>query len=162
MTPDPPSTGLPQLTAGSREREVPAELHITTGTAGTVMSVAKIVAGLTTEKTLMLFVAATFGYLLYSTMQQASADKAHTARLYEDGRERERKHADEREDKMTRDRDAESAKMRTWFSEQFDAARKFEADQREKDRAAVTKLGEIINRKFGSPQPGEECEIKAP
>ena len=144
----------------SRERQVPQELTINTGVVGQFTPLARILAGMTTDKVLTLFVAGAFGWLLYSTIQQSSGDKLQTARMYEDSRERDRRHCDDREDKIARDRDMETEKMRLWYSAQSEMARKFENDQREKDRAVIAELTRVISKKF-APQE-DDCPPTSP
>lgn len=112
------------------------EVSISTGMPGVVLSLAKIISGMTTDKALTLFVAGAFGWLLFSIMQQITAEKANTARMYEDSRERDRRHCTDREDKLMRDQQQETEKMRTWYASQSEVSRKFEAEQRDKDRLA--------------------------
>lgn len=138
---------------GSRERQIATELNINTGTIGLIATLTRILAGLSTDKVLTLFVASAFGWLLFSTLQQTSIEKASTARMYEDSRERDRRHCSDREDKITRDRDTEAEKMRTWFAAQAEVSKRFEAEQREKDRAVIAELSRVIAKKFPNECP---------
>lgn len=145
---DLPAAPEPRQTGSQEHAALPQEITINAGTLGLITTVARVVAGLTTEKALTLFMAAAFSYLLYITMQQANADKANTARLYEENRERDRIHCSSREDKLARDFSGELEKMRLWYAGQSDSQRRFEADQRDRDRQAIAELTKVITKKF--------------
>jgi len=149
----------PDPDSGSRQHQIPQEFHINTGTAGMIATVTRVVAGLSTDKALTLFVAGAFGWLLFSTMQQANLDKTVTARMYEDSRERDRRHCSDREDKIARDRDTEAASLRLWYSNEMEKSRRFQLDEadkatklqiaeNEKTRAVLGELSRVINKKF--------------
>lgn len=146
--------------SGSRDRPVPQELTINSGTLGAVATIARVLNGLTNDKMLTIFVVAGFGYMLFTTMQQANIDKGNTQRMYDDSRERDRHHCDDREDKMARDSAVEAEKIRKWYADQSDANRKFEAIEREKIRAVIEELTRIINKKF--PPKDDELICPAP
>ena len=147
---------LPGPSEGSRERQVPQEITINSGTAGLITTLARIIAGLTTDKALTLFVAAAFGWLLFSTMQQANQEKGNTARMYEDSRERDRRHCDDREDKLVKDQALEADRVRLFFAQQAELTRKFHVEENEKIRSAVAELTRTIARKFPDKVPPDE------
>ncbi len=133
----------------------PQPVYIANGTAGVVATLVRVIAGLTTEKTLTLFVLAALGWLLFTTFQSAAADKVNMQRMYDDARERDRQHCDVREDKIARDRDAENDKMRNWYSALVEGQRRHEAEQREKDRLQYAEMARIIAAKLQARPPAD-------
>lgn len=147
---------LPGPGDGSRERQVPQELNINTGTLGLVTTLARIISGLTTDKALTLFVAAAFGWLLFTMMQQSNQEKTNRDRTYEDSRERDRRHCDDREDRIAKDQNAEAERVRVFFAQQAEIGRKFQNEENEKIRGAVADLTRMIGRKFPDKIPPDE------
>lgn len=152
---------LPGPGDGSRERPVPQELNINTGTIGLVTTLARIISGLTTDKALTLFVAAAFGWLLFTMMQQSNQEKTNRDRTYEDSRERDRRHCDDREDKLAKDQAFEAERVRLFFAQQAELTRKFHVEENEKIRTAVADLTRMIGRKFPDKLPPDEDEPNA-
>lgn len=126
---------------------------VTTGTLGLVAALAKILAGLTTDKALTLFVCAGFGWLLFITLKSTSEDKAAQVRMAEDARERDRafyaaqrdadrKHCDDREDKRQRDKEKDEDKLKAFFAAESD-----------KQRIVLTEMGLRMSRLEGIVRP---------
>ncbi len=122
---------------------------VATGTMSLLLGFAKIIAGLTTERALILFICVGAGWMFYTRERSQAEDKAQIARAAEEAKERDRRHCDDREEKSRRDMQAEAEKMRTWYISMSDGQRRFEAEQRDKDRAAVAELAKAIARKIG-------------
>ncbi len=127
------------------------QVVVTTGAISLLLGFAKVIAGLTTERALILFICVGAGYMFYTREKTQAEDKAQERRAADEFKERDRQHCDSREDKLRRDSAAEATALRAWFAMQADAQRRFENDQREKDRAVIAELTRVISKKNGEP-----------
>jgi hypothetical protein len=125
-------------------RPDPTETITASGTAGAAAIALRVVAGMTNEKILTLLVAGLLVWVSSQMITTQSADRVNSQRMYDDARERDRQHCDSREDKIARDAAAEMKNMREWYAAQSDVQRRFEAEQREKDRQQVAELAKQI------------------
>lgn len=119
------------------------QVVVTTGLMGLVTSLAKIVAGLTTDKALTLFVCAGFGWLLFITLKSTSEDKASQVRTAEDARERDRQFYTQQRDIDRRHCDDREDKLRTFFGAETD-----------KNRTALAELAVRLQRLEGAVHKG--------
>lgn len=109
------------MTEPAATKPEPEKQEVLTGWAGIASVALKVIAGLTTEKSLTLFVAAMLGWMLYQTMQNTVTEKANERRLYDEAKERDRQHCEQRE-----------KDLREWFAAQAELTRRFEAERTDK------------------------------
>lgn len=124
---------------------------VTTGTMSLILGLAKIIAGLTTERALILFICVGAGWMFWTDKRSQTEDKAQLARVAEEAKERDRRHCDDREEKVRRESQTEADKMRVWYALMNESQRKFEMEQRDKDRAVIAELTKVISRKIDLP-----------
>lgn len=131
------------------EQQQQQPVLVATGTISALLAFAKIIAGLTTERALILFICVGAGWMFYTRERSQAEDKANVMKMAEEAKERDRQHCDGREDRVRRENAAEADKMRAWYAAQADTARRFEAEQRDKDRAAIDALARAVAKKTG-------------
>jgi uncharacterized protein HemX len=130
---------------------------IATGAISLLLGVAKIVAGLTTERALILFICVGAGWMFYTREKSQAEDKAQERRAADEMREREKQHCDGREDKIRRDSATDKKEMLAFYATQAELQRKFENEQQEKTRVTITELTRVIARKF--PDKANDCPL---
>lgn len=117
------------------------------GWPGFAASLVRVINGMTSEKMLLVTVVAGFGYVTFYTLNSQHEREAMTARQSDEARERDRRHCDDREDRIRKDSQLEQDKMRAWYTVMSEAQRRFESEERAKDRTAVTELTKAVLRK---------------
>lgn len=150
------STGQPAAPQPPAAAPTPDQnIIVSGGIASLVLAGVKILATLTTERALILYICIASGYMFYTRDRQQLEDKAQERRQFEESKERDRQHCDTRDEKN-----------KAWYTQLVDSQRKFESEQRtadrtaladltktlieqrEKDRAALAELTKVIARKF--------------
>ncbi len=111
---------------------VPAPEAQAPGMMGAALAFASFANKLTSEKILLIAVVAVMGFVVYYGQLGVNEREASNARRYDESREQDRRHCDDREDRAEQKRAQEAKDLRAWFAAQSDVQRKHDADREEK------------------------------
>ncbi len=128
-------------------QEQPSQQAPLGGWPGAVAALVRVINGMTNEKILLVTVIAVLVYATYTNINSQHEREAMSARSSDEARERDRRHCDDREDRIRKDAQLEQERMRAWYTQMADAQRRFEGEERTKDRLAVTDLTKAVLRK---------------
>ncbi len=103
-----------------------------TGMASAVVAFANLVNKMTNEKILLVAVVAVMGFVVYYGQAGVSERESNMARRYDESREQDRRHCDDREDRAEQKRAQESKDLRLWFAGQAEMQRRHDAEREEK------------------------------
>ncbi len=105
-----------------------------TGMAGFAVAFANMVNKMTNEKILLVAVVAVMGFVVYYGQAGVGERESNMARRYDESREQDRRHCDDREDKAKQERSQEAKDLRAWFAGQAEMQRRHDAEREEKMR----------------------------
>lgn len=117
------------------------------GWPGFAAALLRVINGMTSERVLLSTVVFGFGYVMVYTLNSQHEREAMSARQSDEARERDRRHCDDREERIRKESQAEQERMRAWYLQMTEAQRRFESEERSKDRLAITELTKAVLRK---------------
>ncbi len=114
------------------------------GMAGAALAAANFANRLTIEKLLAVTVVTILGFVVYYGQVGVTEREAGMARRYDESREQDRRHCDDREDRAKQERSQEAKDLRAWFASQSDAQRRHDAERDEKMARAFAERDEKV------------------
>lgn len=127
------------------------------GTAGLLTVALRVVERMTNERLMLVSLIAVLGFVVYYGQRGQQEQTASNARLYEEGRETDRKlatesratdrkHCDDREDRAEARRAASEKEMRAYYAAQDEANRKNLNDREDKMRMSIVSLADAFDK----------------
>jgi len=107
------------------------------GFTGAAIAAANLLNRMTQEKILLVTVVAILAFFVFDSQTKVTEREQTTARRYDESREQDRRHCDDREDLAKRERAQEAKDLRAWFAGQAEMQRRHDAEREEK----LTKVG---------------------
>lgn len=114
------------------------------GVTGAVLAAANFANRLTLEKLFAFTIIIVMGFMVYDGQTGMNQREATMARRYDESREQDRRHCDDREEKMARVTAERDEKMRAWFASQSDLQRRHDADRDDKMSRSFTERDEKV------------------
>lgn len=103
------------------------------GWQGLALGLVKLLNGLTNEKIMLTAILVVMGFVTYRALAGQTEREQNAMRMTEDGREKDRRHCDDREDKL-----------QSFYAQQTDIQRKHDAAREERVAAKIVGLQEAV------------------